>query len=470
MSHGGEGEAVARLRIILNPASGVPGLSDKVYRSRVKPLLDTLSQDKSRTINVREYVTEREGDGVRIGQEIRAEIDAEKGASPTVYAILFGGDGTTHEFLNGFILEHGNSGKDSQSQADVRVQLAVVPTGTANALYAGLYPPGSSTESSSDEHEWRLRSVRALVNSLAGAPTDDRTAAPSTLVPLTLTSATLKVPDGSHPGSGERKMLAHIITSHALHAAILHDSEALRKEHPGIERFKIAAQKNATVWVDGSLQLRGAAAEEVTLYNPWQDQFIQVTEAKQRLQGPFLYIAALTTDRLEPTFVPGPFSTTAALSSAGSRSNPHPRPPGAIDLVVIRPTQSPAVQAAASALSEEHQFAWRSAETQPIRMEYALGPLTKITQLMYDEGKHAFLTYPSPDPQKEHASIKNEVLESSGAGNVVVEYYRCGAYTWSPAKEDERAQLTCVDGTIVRATQTDVEVLGSWTDKTGVWR
>ncbi|CAD6898894.1 unnamed protein product [Tilletia controversa] len=469
-----------QLHVVLNPASGLPGLSRTLFENQIAPLLVQHSH-----INVVKHETRSEGDGVRIGREVRDAIAQSFSPFPTVYTVLLGGDGTTHEFLNGLILKEEDSESSEASLIDV--QLAVVPTGTANALYAGLYPPGSEgTHESSDgqgEHDWRLRSVRALLNSLKMTDANSTTAPPSALVPLTLTrtSATpVRSGDGDNegPGSSQRTSLAHIITSHALHAAILHDSEALRAEFPGIERFKMAAQKNATVWVSGKLVLKPSSAGTLSVYDPTTDGFQTLSEDKATLEGPFLYLAALTTDRLEPTFVPGPFSVTAALSRAESSSgstNPHPRPPSSLDIVAIRPLRSPAVSSSAASSSSP---SWATSDAaQDVRLQFALGALTKITQLMYDNGKHVYLTYPassggssSTEGGESKTAVQEEVLEERGSGVAVVEYFRCGGYEWQPAADDAQAKLTCIDGTVLRASKTEVEVLHDWADKVGVWR
>ncbi|KAL9933417.1 hypothetical protein V8E36_007593 [Tilletia maclaganii] len=451
-----------QVHIILNPASGVPGLSRTLFDSHIEPLL----QQHTPTLQLIQHETKADGDGVRVGQEIRRALSASASAShgrqSKVYAILLGGDGTTHEFLNGFLLDKTTEIEHQSSDVVPQIELAVVPTGTANALYAGLHPPQpedkDASDAGSDEHAWRLRSVRALLNSLSDSANPG---AQSTLVPLTLTLASTQSPppkgdEETNSDKNDRRLLAHIVTSHALHAAILHDSEALRAEHPGIERFKLAAQKNSTVWVSGKLHLLSAAtavdgappgaARKVQKYDPAQDAFVDVDVGSEgggggvEVDGPFLYLSALTTDRLEPHFVPGPFSTTAALaqatSSSSSATNPHPRPPDSVDIVAIRPLRSPAVRAALAELRAE----WNGEAAENVRLQYALGALTSVTQHMYDGGKHVRLTYPPSQAQDredkgtagEEGAVAKERLEERGSGDGVVEYWRAAGYEWTP--------------------------------------
>ncbi|KAK0520982.1 hypothetical protein OC834_006833 [Tilletia horrida] len=477
-----------QLHIILNPASGHPGLSQTLFASHLQPLLAALQASGS--WDVVRHETKEEGDGVRVGGEVRAAIGVQK----EVHAILLGGDGTTHEFLHGLILGNPDADEDRENEESAsldEVQLAIVPTGTANALYAGLYPPGSVSEEgkegSDDEHAWRLRSARALLAALlqdtARQPKGEEKEEEErrTLVPLTLTrTRTVRPATTLH-----QEHLAHIITSHALHAGILRDSEALRAQYPGIERFKMAAQMNAAIWADGVVRLLPLSGERagVSVYDPAREVFVEPSRegggGEVRLEGPFLYLAALTTDRLEPHFVPAPFSSTAALSQASSHPNPHPRPPAAIDILAIRPLRSPAVSDALAQLAPaqgdaggEKTSIWASERAAGVRAQFALGALTSITAQMYDGGKHVALTYPVSAATRAgaNAKVQEEALERAGRGEAVVEYYRAAGYVWEPAEGDAQAQLTCIDGTVVRSIKTEVTVLHEWAGRVGVWR
>ena len=333
--------SVSKIHVVTNPAAGARQ-SKTVLADEVIPLLPS---DRP----VQHWETTGARDGERIGAAIRDET----GENGTADVVLLGGDGTTHEVLNGFF----------SSPTSARIQVALVPTGTANALHAAMYPG-----------QGRLDSLRALVGAKQGH-----------LFPLTLT---LNTTTDTH--AKEHTRLTHLITSHALHAAILHDSDAVRAEHPGIERFKLAAQMNATNWIGGSLRLL-AEGQQVKRFNPQSKSF---EPHPSELDGPFLYLAALTTDRLEPAFVPAPFSS--AFPSEATDENLQ-RPPDAIDIVVVRPTRDPQVND-------------QELET---RIQFATTRLTEITQDMYSAGKHVGLTYDRPDEP-------------------VVEYFRASGYEFTP--------------------------------------
>ena len=105
-------------------------------------------------------------------------------------------------------------------------------------MYSSLFPPTS--EDAAKDPPYKLQSVKSL---LAHGPT----------VPLTLAITTFSAaPSARQP---PRASVSCVVTSTALHAAILDPSESLRASHPGIERFKLAAAQNATRWYNARLRL-----------------------------------------------------------------------------------------------------------------------------------------------------------------------------------------------------------------------
>ncbi|PWN24261.1 hypothetical protein BCV69DRAFT_243372 [Microstroma glucosiphilum] len=346
-----------------------------------------------------EYETDAPEHASKIGVELRSQAHGESASEPLT-VILLGGDGTTQEFLSGLF----ESCSDQQQLPDLRIVL--VPTGTANALYSALYPPASSSRheplEDSTQHGWRLRSLRAYISSLKPAKAEGS----FRLYPLTLANTTVHEED-----SIPKEVLTHLITSHALHAAILRDSEELRESHPGIERFKMAAQKNVTSWIDGELVLRRAPTAGLPLqkYNPRSRKFDEVEGEGSVVEGPFFYIASMTTDRLEPSFVPAPFGFAEASSSASSSSLA--RPPQCLDVVLIRPLKDPQVQ---------------GESTLQARQTFAEKRVTPITQGMYDEGKHVNLVYPTVEGRLE------ERIREDVEGVDVIDYWRVGGWEWTP--------------------------------------
>lgn len=441
---------MAQIFLVHNPASGAKTAGQ---------LLDIIRPRLAKHHPI-EFKTESEGDGERVGQEIRKQIEGRAGESHSqATIILSGGDGTTHEVLNG-LYDRGHS-NDTLPE----VRLVIVPTGTANALYASLYPPrGSSRHRTASqngllgnetlkEHSWRIQSLQAYLDSLEEGASEPR------LYLLTITQTTLKSSD--LPSSS---ILGHLVTSTALHASILYDSEKLREEHPGIERFKLAAQQNMTNWHDGQLVLHGdenRAEGSVQRYNPDSRRFDSMSQAEASLEGPIFYLASFTTDRLEPAFVPAPFSFPA--SSDGSKYvrkeeelESLSRPPEQLDLVVIRPALDPLVQ---KILSTEPGEEARS----KARQAFAENRAMPVTMGMYNEGSHVDLRYPDE-------ANPDEDLEASNQGDVVVEYYRASSWRWIPQNgAEKKSRLTCIDGTVIEAAETSCKVLKKLAGKVKVY-
>ena len=495
------------LHAIVNPVSG-GRVTDEIWKEAVQPAIAKLAP----TVRIELHRTERAGHAADVAQTIAAQAQA----TGATYLIVLGGDGTTHEALNGLYRHAESLGAGA---AVPSVELGIVPTGTANALYAGLYPPQLvSEEPGANEHTWRLRSLDALLHSLGSSASQ---AHPYTKIPLTLTLASFASadadPEAPFSTVAHSSLVSHLVTSHAFHASILVDSDdsALRAAHPGVERFKIAAGMNVTRWTNypiassdaasdhcaGTVQLlpltsSSDAAGSVLRYDGRTSAWKPVTDSETTLRGPFFYFASLTTDRLEPTFVPGPFSAAATSSSEGQETDQGPdaewrsqchrlaRPAEAVDVVVLRPTRDPAVHAAlqrVEGLSGDRgkDVDWSGARyvndeqkrraVQSIKQAFAQTRLGPVTTAMYDAGRHVHLTYPASTDSPEGA------LEMHGGGEYAFEYYRTSGYVWHAADDgksevEERARVACVDGTIVRADRTEVRVLRGLTDAVRVWR
>ncbi|KDN41316.1 hypothetical protein K437DRAFT_269715 [Tilletiaria anomala UBC 951] len=486
----------AQLHVILNPVSGGQQ-AESILSSAVDPLLKR--QEPKIEYQIRR--TARPGHASDITYDLLQSAERTDGLSLRI--ALLGGDGTTHEVLNGINRFH-----KARSQELPQIELAVVPTGTANALFAGLYPPhvqpaSNGTTSCDTEHGWRLRSLKALLSSLCHSfPSSSPSAATS--VPLTLAKASISSADET---SAAKELVSHLVTSHAFHASILLDSDSadLRAKYPGVERFKVAAGMNATRWTNYPLasailstaETRSQQSGTVRLLpyqkddhggevsvekydarsRSWRSESLQEPADHVQIEGPFFYFAALTTDRLEPAFVPGPFS--AAKSTAAFRCPSQDewqaircglsRPSNALDVVIIRPARDPAVQAAIKSLKSlsSGPIDWSSpSEAFDIKQRFAAMRLSPIMAAMYDEGKHIQLTYPLPDDAAAE-------LATDGQGEYVVEYYRTGGYIWLAGNEgegEERARVACIDGAIVKGDRTEVRVVQNLTKHVRVWR
>ncbi|CAL1703829.1 unnamed protein product [Somion occarium] len=292
-------------------------------------------------------------------------VELLKQTTESLTVILGSGDGTLHEIATSL---HHSLDRQVQSQ----VAIVLVPCGTANALYSSLFP------SQSDDPSYRLKSLNLY---LSPSPTS-----------IVLSSATTVV-HPSQPGGDTRSSVAIVVASTALHAAILHDSEALRSSHPGIERFKIAAQQNITRWYHARVKLVPSHEHEsVELYDVSRRSFIAVTEEGSiELEGPFTYfLSTVNVDRLESLFRIAPLHATL------------PSRTPALDIVIVRPLRNPTIN------DDSEGSRLRFAEQGGIVLGGA-----------YRDGAHS-----------------------------VVEYYRCGGWEWIPDRDDEHARFVCVDGEI----------------------
>jgi len=213
-----------------------------------------------------------------------------------------------------------------------------------------------------------------------------------------------------------KTVVSAVVTSTSLHASILHDSEALRKEIPGIDRFKVAAQQNGKRWYKASLRLLpGSSSAVVQIYDPASCAFVNHSESTVEspivnLEGPFMYfVSAVNVDRLESEFRITPLART--LPSRGATC----------DIVIVRPLRDPSV----------------GGDNEQAKDHY-VDKIWKVMRSAYADGTHVNLSY----------GDKGEILDE-GNGTPVVEYVRCGGWEWIPDDEDGRAHLLCSDGDIL---------------------
>ncbi|KAG8948266.1 hypothetical protein FRC04_009904 [Tulasnella sp. 424] len=382
-----------KLLVIVNPASGAKQAVIDVA-AFVLPLLKGINYQLTKTeapghagVLAREFI--RSGEGTAI--------------------LVAGGDGTVHEVANALVLQDGE-GTDPPVADDVT--LVLFPAGTANALYASLYSkvaPNPSHEhlippDTDAQAAYRLKSVLAFVHSRHSAKGDDKSDLPSRQLSLALT----EIFDVS--GQVTERLVGIVVNSTSLHAAILHTAEQLRDSIPGLERFKVAAQKNMAQWYTSEVRVFGSdgrTAKGVGVYDPSRDEIVSLgSEAENNtltLEGPFSYfLSTVNVDRLEPTFyITAPFTTHAPPD--GSKT---------MEIVVLRPGREPSF-ATEFAASDRERFG----------KEVAM----KALFAAYDKGSHVGLTYPN--------------------GETIVEYYRARGWEWTPGDE-EASRLVCIDGTV----------------------
>lgn len=359
------------LLVIYNPVCG-DRTAEQLFRSEVIPRLEAHSKVPDSVI----ATTHPNHAG-----EIVLDLLKTKDSSETITIILGSGDGTLHEIVTA--LHHSLA-----EEAHATLQFVLVPSGTANALYSSLFPLGSSEPST----EYRFGSLDLYLSSS------------SKTIPLATAVTTI---DSSHPDKAPVSSVAVVVASTSLHAAILHDSEALRSTHPGIERFKIAAQENITRWYRANVRLLPLTSDpsSVEIYDVSSRQFRPIGKGDVsnyaagaiELDGPFAYfLSTINVDRLEPAFRITPLQTTL----------PPTKP--TLDVVVVRPLRDPSMNG-----SELETERTRFAEKSGVILGGA-----------YRNGAHVHMIYGDDGSIKEGQG--EEALSS------VVEYYRCGGWEWAP--------------------------------------
>ncbi|KAK7693056.1 hypothetical protein QCA50_002621 [Cerrena zonata] len=237
----------------------------------------------------------------------------------------------------------------------------------------------------------------------------------SKTIPLATAVTTIQ---SSRPNDTPQSSVAVVVASTSLHASILHDSEALRSTHPGIERFKIAAQENITRWYRAKVRLLPLTSDPpstVGVYDISTRQFRQISHNADviELEGPFAYfLSTINVDRLEPAFRISPLHTTLPSTTS------------ALDVVIVRPLRDPSIKGSGE-------------ETDRIRFAEKSGV---VLGGAYRDGAHVHMIY------GDEGSVKEGQGEEDSSS--VVEYYRCGGWEWAPHPEDAHAHLVCVDGEI----------------------
>ncbi|KAF7984078.1 hypothetical protein HWV62_17640 [Athelia sp. TMB] len=314
--------------------------------------------------------------------------------------ILLSGDGTLNEIINAICAAEPKGARLGAPASALRFVL--VPCGTANALYSSLFPPPKDNVLEMDL-PYKLQSLNGF---LADAKT----------IPLTLAISEISSPP-SAVRTRPKIAVSAVVTSTALHAVLLHDSEALRLQIPTMERFKIAAQNNITKWYNSAVKLFPVPSVGVVqIYDPTKKEFVEHEDSHLDdpivdVEGPFGYfLSTVNVDRLEPVFRIAPLQKAIPPVAAS------------VDIVMVRPLRDPSLS-------------MDSEETRKAFVEKA----TKILQGAYKDGSHVDMRY----------TEKGEIV-MDGDGPAVVEYIRCGGWEWNPDDTDEPAHLLCADGAIFR--------------------
>ncbi|KAF8497125.1 ATP-NAD kinase-like domain-containing protein [Russula emetica] len=378
------------LIVIYNPVSG-DRTAAKLTTDTIVPLLTThnVTPDK---VAATEYAGHA-GELLLSYIDSLAPSDSSTESITAITLVLVSGDGTLHEIVNAL-----HSARSKREGSFPSLRIALIPGGTANALHSTFFPPSTSSSTT----EPTLRVLASLLAFLSATPR---------LIPLTLAHTTISSsPPASASSDSDVDVVSAVVTSTALHAAILHDSEALRASVPGIERFKIAAEQNATTWYRGNLNLLPPMQQ----YDINTGAFIDLVREDEvgglkGLVGPFVYfLSTVNVDRLEPLFRIAPLQRTL------------PPPPDAhtMDVLVVRP-------------SLDRSLEGKSDEEKRERFKERVW---SVLHAAYQDGAHIKAQYDSPDGKTK--------------GMPVVEYFRVGGWQWIPEEDDEKAHLLCVDGKI----------------------
>ncbi|WWC64016.1 uncharacterized protein I303_106622 [Kwoniella dejecticola CBS 10117] len=391
------------LHLIVNPVAG-HGKASEFVNSTVLPILENFSTQYEI------HTTTSPGNAGVIGKRL-----ASTQGNGTVQVAIVGGDGTFHEFIEGVNQIEG-----------VRWEVVLFPFGTANALFSSLFPPSGS-----------LDKYQAVIDTLPSAPVQETAHQLSSLfsflsksspVNLPITRTTITSTSEQH----HEKIVSHVLLSTSLHASILHDSEALRETHPGVERFKNAAQQNASKLFYATVSLESGA--NVEQWDPRIDKWVQPFTTTQpsegegvvRIEGPFSYfLSTSTVDRLEPTFVISPLTQLGQFNDAQ----------GYVYVTIIRPLRDPLITT-----------------TQPEERKAKLSARAfEVVGQAYANGNHVNLTLPLKGDK-----LKLE-LENKGEGEPVVEVFRCTSFAWTPSSPSEgeyeglergNERLVCADGAL----------------------
>lgn len=267
------------------------------------------------------------------------------------------------------------------------------PLGTANALYYSLFPP----ESPSTPCDSPLGLLYSLLAFLRGSHT----------LPLQVALNTL-------PGSPS-SIITSVVSSAALHASILFDAEELRATIPGVDRFKVAAQKNASTWWRGTLKLLPEESIGVRRYQPTSktlesipsdDAWVTIDSSSgyATIKGPFSYLVSSLVSRFESNFVVAPLRSPLSPLAPSS--------PPSIDIIIIRPSRDVETAKMVAAGQQE---------------EAATAFVAKVWGVMggmYSGGTHIDVEY------------ADQKLP-------IVEVFRCGGFVWEPVSSSLPNSIFC---------------------------
>ncbi|PLW48833.1 hypothetical protein PCANC_07478 [Puccinia coronata f. sp. avenae] len=330
--------------------------------------------------------------------------------------IILGGDGTISDFINqaqDSLQERKRLDLDDGSNP-IKMDLIILPFGTANAMFFNAHPTVKELDRPKDILTGLLNALLEPTRMADGLPE------PS---PSRLTLASVETLD--HTNTLVQGSVSFVVTSTALHASILDTANQLvlqpDYQPTGTEVFKQAFLKSvAQTWKASVTLLPSAQDGLIQRYDPSIETLVPVRMDAQdanarevRLEGPFSYFTACLVDRLESKFMIAPLRNPVRfpLSDESTRSS-------TIDVIIIRPTRDPGLKLL---LEDAHS-------SSQLRADALTNFIGVVMQAAYQDGLHINL-------------LANDRLP-------IVEYYRCGGWTWSPTDEDLKHQV-CIDGKVL---------------------
>lgn len=326
------------------------------------------------------YTTNHAGHASELGQDI---------LNHTVNATIavIGGDGTLHELINGIMTAgHAKAAK---------VEIILIPSGTANALYHSLFPETCANPADYD----RFLSVEAALSSGKKRP-------------LSLLDVTR---------NGKHVHYSHVVTSTSMHAQLLETASTpeMRKLYPGPERFMKAAEMHIGTACAANLTLTARGEAGIQRWSPIKSVWETVSAANLDIAGLFTYFVSALVDRFEAKF------RIAPLSAPG-----RDRPANAVDVVLVRAKQpsSDGREAEAKRLMEVLMAAYSEN-----------GKHLQVQEDIDGTMSHVVEYYRASGFEWKPVSIHSFPL-----------MFRTSVLIMPPVKLDEAARSVCVDGTSLR--------------------
>jgi hypothetical protein len=267
------------------------------------------------------HETRSANDGYRIAKSILRNTSIP--LSGTVVAVV-GGDGSLNELVNGIM-------RLEPSASTRGIRLALVPAGTANAVYHSLFPETCKDPANFD----RFLSVKEALK------------LPSSLAPLSICRIST-LPN-------EKPVYSCVVTSTCLHAGILEtaSTEEMRKQYPGVERFQIAAEQHLGTAYSAKLTLLPVTSlhPRVHKYSIEHGEWRGLSPDNIIIEGHFAYFISALVDRFETAFRIAPYSSFT-----------EGRPAEAVDIVLVRYKEDASQQENAQRLVRVLMAAYKDGE------------------------------------------------------------------------------------------------------------